>query len=47
MAMINISINNTDYEFYNVPYKVAKAVITILKECENDDSDICSAESER
>ena len=46
MATINISISDTDYEFYNVPLKVAKAVITILQECENDDSDICSAESE-
>ena len=47
MAEITISMGNTDYEFYNVPVKVAKAVITLLHECENDDSDICSAESER
>ena len=46
-ATINISIGTNDYEFYNVPEKVAKAVITLLYECENDDSKICSAESER
>lgn len=46
-ATINISIGTKDYEFYNVPEKVAKAVITLLYECENDDSKICSAESER
>ena len=44
---INISIGAKDYEFYNVPEKVAKAIITLLYECENDDSKICSAESER
>lgn len=44
---INISIETRDYEFYNVPEKVANAVITLLCECENDDSKICSAESER
>ena len=47
MGTINISISDTDYEFYNVPQKVAKAIITILQECENDDSDIVSAISER
>ena len=35
------------YEFYNVPEKVVKAIITLLYECENDNSNICSAESER
>lgn len=45
MATIKIKID-TDYEFYNVPVKVAKAIITLLHECENDDSDIVSAESE-
>ena len=44
---INISIGTKDYEFYNVPEKVAKAVITLLYECENNDSKICSSESER
>ena len=46
-AAINISIGTKDYEFYNVPEKVGKAIITLLYECENDDSEICSAESER
>lgn len=46
MAKINIEIANTDYEFYNVPIKVAEAIITLLHECENDDSDIVSAEME-
>ena len=47
MSTISVSIRGTDYEFYSVPEKVAKAVITLLRECENEDSDICSAESER
>ncbi len=46
-ATINVSIGNTDYEFYDVPKNVAKAIVTLLHECENEDSDICSAESER
>ena len=46
-ATINISMGTKDYEFYNVPEKVAKAVITLLYECENEDSNICSAECER
>lgn len=46
-ATINISMGTKDYEFYNVSEKVAKAIITLLYECENDDSEICSAESER
>ena len=33
--------------FYNVPEKVAKAIITLLHECEKDDSTIVSAISER
>lgn len=44
---INITEGIKDYEFYNVPEKVAKAIITLLHECEKDDSTICSAESER
>lgn len=43
---INITKGNKDYEFYGVPEKVAKAIITLLKECEKDDSAIVSAESE-
>lgn len=47
MASINISISDTDYEFYCVSDKVAKALVTILHECESSESKICSAESER
>ena len=46
-ATINISIDTKDYEFYNVPERVAKAIITLLHECEKDDSTIVSAISER
>lgn len=44
---INITEGINDYEFYNVPEKVAKAIITLLHECEKDDSTIVSAVSER
>jgi len=44
---INITEGFKDYEFYNVPEKVAKAIITLLHECEKDDSPIISAISER
>ena len=44
---IVISAGIKDYEFYDVPDKVGKAIITLLQECENDDSKIVSAESER
>jgi hypothetical protein len=44
---INISTGTKDYEFYNVPEKVAKAIITLLHECEKDDSTIVSAISKR
>lgn len=43
---ITILTETKKYEFYNVPEKVGKAIITLLHECENDDSKICSAESE-
>ena len=43
---INITKGNKDYEFYNVPEKVAKAIIALLQEC-GDDSTIVSAISER
>jgi hypothetical protein len=42
-----ISTRVKDYEFYDVPDKVGKAIITLLQECENDDSKIVSAERER
>ena len=47
MCNITIPIENTNYEFYNVPNDVAKAIVTLLKECEDITSTIVSAESER
>lgn len=47
MCSIVIPIGNTDYEFYNVPNDVAKAIVASLKECANCESNIVSAESER
>lgn len=44
---INITKGSKDYEFYDVPEKVAKAIIALLEECERDDSTIVSAISER
>jgi len=47
MAMtINITKGTTNYEFYGVPDKVGKAIITLLYECEKDNSSIVSAQSE-
>lgn len=45
---MNISISNgkISHDFYNVPPKVAKAVITLLEECGNDETEIVTAESE-
>jgi hypothetical protein len=45
---MNISISNgkTSHDFYNVPQKVAKAVITLLEECGNAETEIITAESE-
>lgn len=45
---MNISISNgkTSHDFYNVPPNVAKAVITLLEECGNDETEIITAESE-
>lgn len=40
---IKITEGINDYEFYNVPEKVARAIITLLHECEKDDSTIVSA----
>lgn len=42
---IAVAINNKTYEFYNVPIAVAKAVVTLLRECENDEVTMVSAES--
>ena len=44
---IVISAGTKDYEFYDVPDKVGKAIITLLFECEKHDSKIESAERER
>ena len=43
---INITKGTTNYEFYGVPDKVGKAIITLLHECEKDNSSIVSAQSE-
>lgn len=43
---IIISDGKTNHEYYNVSDKVAKAVITLLNECGNDDTVIVTAESE-
>ena len=34
---INITKGNKDYEFYNVPEKVGKAIIALLQECGRDE----------
>ena len=47
MNTIVITMGTTDYEFYGVSDELAKAIILTLHECENDESDIVSAESER
>lgn len=43
---ITISNGKTNHDFYNVPTKVAKAVITLLEECGNSETEIVTAESE-
>lgn len=47
MNTLVITMGTTDYEFYNVSDELAKAILLILHECENDECDIVSAESER
>ena len=47
MNTIVITIGYTDYEFCRVSDELAKAILLILHECENDECDIVSAESER
>lgn len=44
---INIQAGTKDYEFYDVPEKVGKSIITLLHECEKNDSTIVSAISAR
>ena len=43
---ISISNGKTSHDFYDVPQKVAKAVITLLEECGNGETEIVTAESE-
>lgn len=43
---IIISDGQKNHEYYDVPAKVAKAVITLLNECGNDETEIITAESE-
>lgn len=43
---ISISDGKRCHDFYNVPTKVAKAVITLLEECGNEETEIITAESE-
>jgi len=47
MNTLVITMGNIDYEFYNVSDELAKAILLILHECESDESNIVSAESER
>lgn len=47
MNTIVVTMGTTDYEFYKVSDELAKAILLILHECENDESEIVSAESER
>jgi hypothetical protein len=47
MNNIVIPFKNTDYEYYDVPDEVVKAIVIILNECANIETKIMSAESER
>lgn len=47
MNTLVITMGNMDYEFYGVSDELAKAIMLILHECENDESNIVSAEIER
>ena len=44
--IITISDKAIKHEYYNVPNKVAKAIITLLDECGNVETEIVTAESE-
>ena len=44
---INITDGILDREFYDVPEEVAEAILTLLHECEKNDSTIVSATSAR
>lgn len=41
---IEIEHGHKLYEFYDVPIKVGKAIITLLRECENNESKVLSSE---
>ena len=43
---IIISDGKTNHEYYDIPTKVGKALITLLYECGNTETEICTAESE-
>lgn len=43
---ITISDENKSHNYYEVPNKVAKALITLLEECGNSETEIIVAESE-
>ena len=47
MARIKISVYDRDYEVYAVPDEVAKALVTLLKECENSESEMWVEENDR
>ena len=43
---ITISDGKISHDYYEVPNKVAKAIITLLNECGNTETEIVTAESE-
>lgn len=43
---ISISDGKTSHDFYHVPPKIAKAIIVLLEECGNEETEIITAESE-
>ena len=46
MTVHIVSDDGKSHDFYDVPTKVAKAVITLLEECANIETEMISAESE-
>lgn len=40
---IDISDGKTCYEFDNIPEQLAKAIITLLNECANDETEIVAS----
>lgn len=44
--IITISDGIKSHDYYNVPNKVAKAIIILLEECGNSETEIITAESE-